>query len=139
VPVNQGVSKIPIDATRLKACRENTTGKPNCMAPAFGVIGLRLSDASEGSGRIPEIKRDSFRTLLRDDRATVRAFTRGGHGWTDKYSGVVEACGKLRCKSALIDGEIIVQDKNGLSDFGALRAATEGASHRLVMFAFDLL
>ena len=39
----------------------------------------------------------------------------------------------------VIDGEIIVQDKNGLSDFAALRAAIEGAPHRLVMFAFDLL
>jgi bifunctional non-homologous end joining protein LigD len=52
---------------------------------------------------------------------------------------VIQACSKLRCQSALIDGEIIVQDKNGLSDFAALRAAIEGAPHRLVMFAFDLL
>jgi ATP-dependent DNA ligase len=37
------------------------------------------------------------------------------------------------------DGEIIVQDKNGLSDFAALRAAIESSPHRLVMFAFDLL
>jgi bifunctional non-homologous end joining protein LigD len=34
---------------------------------------------------------------------------------------------------------VIVQDKNGLSDFAALRFAIEGAPHRLVMFAFDLL
>jgi ATP-dependent DNA ligase len=52
---------------------------------------------------------------------------------------VIEACRKLKCKSALIDGEIIVQDENGLSDFAALRACIEGAPHRLVMFAFDLL
>jgi hypothetical protein len=38
-----------------------------------------------------------------------------------------------------MDGEVIVQAKNGLSDFAALRAAIEGAPHRLVMFAFDLL
>jgi ATP-dependent DNA ligase len=36
--------------------------------------------------------------------------------WSDKYSWVVNACRKLRCRSALIDGEIIVQDKNGISD-----------------------
>jgi ATP-dependent DNA ligase len=36
--------------------------------------------------------------------------------WSDKYSRVVDACRKLRCRSALIDGEIIVQDKNGISD-----------------------
>jgi hypothetical protein len=71
------------------------------------------------------------------DRSDVRALTRGGYDWTDKYRRVVEACSKLKCRSALIDGEVIVQDKSGLSDFAALRAAIEGAPHRLVMFAFD--
>jgi len=92
-----------------------------------------------GPNWIHEIKHDGFRTLLRIDRGEVRAFTRGGLDWSDKYGRVIDACSKLKCQSALIDGEIIVQDKNGLSDFAALRAAIEGAPHRLVMFAFDLL
>jgi len=103
------------------------------------VIRFLASPASEREGWIHEIKHDGFRTLLRIDRGDIRAFTRGGHDWTDKYGRVIEACSKLKCKSALIDGEIIVQDKNGLSDFAALRAAIEGAPHQLVMFAFDLL
>jgi bifunctional non-homologous end joining protein LigD len=92
-----------------------------------------------GGGWIHEIKHDGFRTLARVDRGKAQAFSRGGHDWSDKYSRVIEACRKLYCRSALIDGEIIVQDKNGVSDFAALRAAIEGAPHRLVMFAFDLL
>jgi bifunctional non-homologous end joining protein LigD len=52
---------------------------------------------------------------------------------------VVDACGKLGCKAALIDGEVIVQDENGISDFDALRSAIYTAPHRLVFFAFDLL
>ena len=51
----------------------------------------------------------------------------------------MEACRKLRCRSALIDGEIIVQDNNGISDFAALRKAIDREPDRLVMFAFDLL
>jgi bifunctional non-homologous end joining protein LigD len=57
------------------------------------------------------------RTLLRIDPSDVRAFSRGGHDWTDKYGRVIGACRKVKCKSALIDVEIIVQDKNVLSDF----------------------
>jgi bifunctional non-homologous end joining protein LigD len=38
----------------------------------------------------------------------------------------------------MIDGEMIFH-KNGVSDFAALRAAIDGAPHRLVLFAFDLL
>jgi ATP-dependent DNA ligase len=102
-------------------------------------VPILSAEPPEGEGWIHEIKHDGFRTLFRIDRNEIRAFSRGGHDWTDKYSSLVEACRRLKCQSALIDGEIIVQDKNGLSDFAALRASIERAPHRLVMFAFDLL
>jgi ATP-dependent DNA ligase len=102
-------------------------------------IAILSAEPPKGEGWIHEIKHDGFRTLLRIDGTDVRAFSRGGHDWSDKYGRIIEAAGKLRCRSALIDGEVIVQDKNGLSDFAALRTAMEAAPHRLVMFAFDLL
>jgi ATP-dependent DNA ligase len=52
---------------------------------------------------------------------------------------VVRACANLGCKAALIDGEVVVQDEQGISDFEALRSAIYKAPHRLVFFAFDLL
>jgi bifunctional non-homologous end joining protein LigD len=69
----------------------------------------------------------------------VRAFSRHGRDWTGPYKRVVDAAAKLSCKAALIDGELIVQDENGISDFDALRSAIHQARHRLVLFAFDLL
>jgi bifunctional non-homologous end joining protein LigD len=51
---------------------------------------------------------------------------------------VVDACGKL-CESALIDGEMVVQDEHGITDLYALRSAIYTAPHRLAFFAFDLL
>jgi ATP dependent DNA ligase domain len=55
------------------------------------------------------------------------------------YRRVVDACGKLACETALIDGEMVVQDEHGITDFHALRSAIYTAPHRLVLFAFDLL
>jgi len=52
---------------------------------------------------------------------------------------VVEAVARLSCKAAVIDGEIIVQDGNGISDFHALRSAIHEAPNRIVFFAFYLL
>ena len=52
---------------------------------------------------------------------------------------MVEAAGNLPCHGAMIDGEIIVQDENGISGFDALRSAIHKAPHRIVLFAFDLL
>ncbi|HEY7765189.1 MAG TPA: ATP-dependent DNA ligase [Aestuariivirgaceae bacterium] len=109
---------------------------PKFIPPQTPVLS---AEPPEGDGWIHEIKHDGFRTLLRIDGGDNGAYSRGGHDWSDKYGRLIEAASKLKCRSALIDGEVIVQDKNGLSDFAALRAAIEGASHRLVMFAFDVL
>jgi ATP-dependent DNA ligase len=43
----------------------------------------------------------------------VQAFTRNGNDWTARYPAIVAAAEKLRCRSAVIDGEVIVQDESG--------------------------
>jgi bifunctional non-homologous end joining protein LigD len=78
-----------------------------------------------GSGWIHEIKHDGFQTLVRIAGKDVRAFSRSGLDWSDKYERVIDACRKLRCRSAPFDGEVVVQDEDGVSDFAALRAALE--------------
>jgi ATP-dependent DNA ligase len=70
-----------------------------------------------------EIKHDGYRTLIVIEGGKIRVFSRHGRDWTGPYRRVVEACAKLPCNAALIDGEIIVQDENGISDFEALRSA----------------
>jgi bifunctional non-homologous end joining protein LigD len=52
---------------------------------------------------------------------------------------IVSAAANLRCRSAILDGEVIVQDENGISDYAALRDAIENEPHRLLFYVFDLL
>jgi bifunctional non-homologous end joining protein LigD len=99
---------------------------------------ILVPEPPTGEGWIREIKYDGYRILVVIDRGQVHAFTRSGNDWTRAYRRVADACGKLTCETALIDGEIIVQDENGISDFDALRSAIYTAPHRLVFFAFDL-
>jgi len=86
-----------------------------------------------------EIKHDGYRTLLIVDRSEAQAFTRNHNDWTTRYPDIVAAAGKLRCRSAILDGEVIVQDAAGRSDFGAAHGAIARAASRLIYFAFDLL
>src|SRR5687767_13686569 len=109
---------------------------PSFIAPQVPILS---HEPPTGTGWIHEIKHDGFRTMLRIEGKDVRAFTRNGYDWSDKYQRIIEACGKLNCGSALIDGEVIVQNDKGVSDFAALRAAMDREPHRLVLFAFDLL
>jgi bifunctional non-homologous end joining protein LigD len=65
--------------------------------------------------------------------------TRNGHDWSDRYPSIVRAAANLRCQSAIIDGEAIVQDGNGVSDFEALASAMRWRPHSIILYAFDLM
>ena len=91
------------------------------------------------AGWIHEVKHDGYRTLLITERRKARAFTRNGFDWTERYSSIANAAAKLDCRSAIIDGEMIVQNERGLSDFEALKSAIRWQPHRLILCSFDLL
>lgn len=100
----------------------------------------RLIDGpAKGDIWLHEIKYDGNRTQLLVEDGTARVFTRNGHDWTAKYGPIIAAAQTFPCTSATVDGEIVVQDENGVSDFAALRSAITKEPHRLTFYAFDLL
>src|SRR3954464_1080231 len=86
---------------------------------------------------VHEIKHDGFRLMVRREGSRVRCFTRGGYDWADRFPAIVEAAGRLKAQSFMIDGEVIVRRHDGLSDFNALRYRSAGMEASLV--AFDLI
>jgi len=84
-------------------------------------------------------KHDGYRTLLIIERGKARAYTRNGFDWTDRYSGITKVAAKLDCRAAIIDGEVIVQNEHGVSDFDALKSAIRWRPQSLIFCAFDLL
>src|SRR5262249_17452421 len=70
-----------------------------------------------------EIKPDGFRFIARRDGDRVRVFSRNAKDWTDRVPLIVEALRALPVTSVTFDGEGVVVDERGLSDFERLRAA----------------
>jgi bifunctional non-homologous end joining protein LigD len=93
----------------------------------------------EGKHWIHEIKHDGYRSQVLLERGQARVFTRNGFDWSDRYPSIVRAAINLRCQSAIIDGEAIVQNGNGASDFDALSSALRRQPHSIIFYAFDLL
>jgi bifunctional non-homologous end joining protein LigD len=93
----------------------------------------------QGDGWIHELKYDGYRTQVHISHSQVRAYTRNAYDWTARYKPIVECAGSLACASAILDGELIVQDEAGRSDFHALKAAIAREPDKLVLLAFDLL
>jgi ATP-dependent DNA ligase len=87
----------------------------------------------------PARRLDSRSTLLIIERRKARAYTRNGFDWTERYLGIAKAAAKLDCRSAVIDGKVIVQNKSGVSDFDALKSAIRWRPQSLIFCAFDLL
>lgn len=88
---------------------------------------------------IHEVKFDGYRSQLIIEPEGTRIFTRSGIDWTAKYKPLVKAAATLDVESAIIDGEIIVTNEAGLSDFAALRSAITRRPGDLYLVAFDLL
>ena len=87
-----------------------------------------------------EIKYDGYRLQARIEAGAVELFTRTGLDWTPRFKMVAKALGRLKLKSALIDGEVVVEDERGASNFARLvDDLRAGRSGRMVYIAFDLL
>ena len=72
--------------------------------------------------------------------AKPKAFTSRGNDWSKRFDYLLSELVMLPTRECIIDGEAVVQDEKGLTDFGALQddLAKDG-SDRIVYFAFDLL
>jgi bifunctional non-homologous end joining protein LigD len=76
----------------------------------------------------------------RIDGPSIRLFTRKAIHWTNRFRSITDALGKLGFGSALIDGEVIVEDATGISSLNNLQADLKaGRQGRLRHFLFDLL
>jgi bifunctional non-homologous end joining protein LigD len=91
-------------------------------------------------GWVYELKYDGVRLLTRCDGDDVRAISRNGIDWTHKIGPVVTALAKLDLEGAWLDGELIVTDERGRSDFSLLQHCMEqGRIEELQYCIFDLL
>jgi bifunctional non-homologous end joining protein LigD len=93
----------------------------------------------EGQQWIHEIKYDGYRCQVLLARGQARVLTRNGYDWTDRYPSIARTASSLRCQSAIIDGEAIVQDGNGVSDFDSLNSAMRWRPESIILYAFDLM
>ena len=95
-----------------------------------------------GDEWLHEVKFDGYRIEAHVAGGEVKLYTRTGLDWTHRFG---EPRRRRRwpastCKSAVIDGEIVVLGKDGVSTFSELQLAlSEGKGERMIFYAFDLL
>lgn len=134
-------SKPAAPATRLAKLAMPDGAKkaklPLALAPQLAT--LVESAPADSSQWQYEIKFDGYRILARVDGDDVRLFTRQGHDWTSKLRGLAAEIRTLGLPDGWLDGEIVVIDAQGITDFQALQNAFETAhAESIQYYVFDL-
>ena len=95
--------------------------------------------APDGEAWLHEIKWDGYR-LLADVRDGVVALrSRNGLNWTDDFPEVVQAIEALPVTDLRLDGELVVLDAQGRSDFTGLQKVIDGTAKQPLRYVvFDM-
>lgn len=95
--------------------------------------------APDGDSWLHEIKWDGYRLLADLHDGEVKLRSRNGLDWTGDFPEVVQAVRALPVDDARLDGELVVLDEKGRSDFAALQRVIDGSSKAPLRYLlFDL-
>ncbi len=87
-----------------------------------------------------EIKFDGYRAIATLNDGRIELWSRNRKLLTADYPEVVAALQKLRCRTAVLDGEIVAIDAEGRSRFQLLQGrAVAGERPPIIYYGFDLL
>ncbi|MBH1555258.1 DNA ligase D [Stenotrophomonas maltophilia] len=95
--------------------------------------------APDGERWLHEIKWDGYRLLADLHDGEVKLRSRNGLDWTADFPDVVQAVRALPVHDARLDGELVVLDAQGRSDFATLQRVIDGSAKQPLRYiVFDL-
>jgi len=119
-----------------KPRRSSTAGLPAFIPPMMCEL---HKEPPSGPGWLHETKLDGYRLEAAVHGSDVCLYTREGLDWTARFPTIAEALGTLGLRKTLLDGEAVVFDSAGLTDFTALVQALKEKSATISYVAFDIL
>ncbi|MGB6447296.1 MAG: DNA ligase D [Xanthobacteraceae bacterium] len=139
-PATAKVERKSVRGSRAGAARASAhsrAGFPAFVPPSLATL---QEGVPSGKNWLHEIKFDGYRIEARLDHGKVQLLTRKQLDWTHRFKPIADAIKKLAAKTALIDGELVVEDDKGVSSFSLLQTdLKDDRDDRFVYRAFDLL
>jgi bifunctional non-homologous end joining protein LigD len=105
-------------------------------------LAMLVPTPPEGTDWLHEIKFDGYRMLCRVEQGSARFDSRNGQDWTARFASLAQAAARLPAKQVLLDGEVVVLDAHGVSQFQLLQNAMSNRKNghdAPVYYTFDLL
>lgn len=119
------------------ATQEAPDPPPHFVAP---MLCRTRATPPQGEGWLAEVKYDGYRMALRAADDGVTLTSRNKKDYTHRFVGIAKAAEPLRATGVLFDGEVVVFDDEGRTDFGALADADKSGKRVSATYvAFDCL
>jgi len=121
----------------LKTLLKGTPRKafPAKLTPMLATLADKPFDSDEWSY---EVKWDGYRAVAFMNGKTAELKSRNDKSFNEKFYPIHDALKQWGIK-AVVDGEVVVTDENGLSNFGDLQNWRSEADGDLLYFVFDIL
>ncbi|MFA5450257.1 MAG: non-homologous end-joining DNA ligase, partial [Clostridia bacterium] len=146
-----GDTKNKPTAPKKSKAASNTKSKPannnknkvskNPFSEAEAQPALLVSQPPEGEGWIFEPKYDGYRILSFIENNTARLVTRNGNDFTPQFNVLAEElAAHAEGRAVVLDGEVVIADDSGKTDFQALQNYMKNPQGEQLTFAiFDIL
>ncbi len=108
---------------------------PKTLAPMLATL---VDKPFDEPGWLYEIKWDGYRAIALCNKGKVELKSRNNKSFNEKFYPVHDAIKQWNI-NAVLDGEIAVLNKDGISHFGALQNWRSEADGDLVFYVFDIL
>ncbi len=134
------VSKSRPPGRRRKPRAIRVSGAPSAAMPhrVRPMLATLVEQPFDRAGWLFEIKWDGYRGIAEVEKGQVKLYSRTGQSFETRFAPVVEALRQLG-HDAVIDGEVVVLDSEGRSQFQLLQNDRTAGRGRLAYLAFDLL
>ncbi|MEJ7738549.1 MAG: non-homologous end-joining DNA ligase [Chitinophagaceae bacterium] len=116
-----------------------TKGDVSIMpAHAKPMMATLVKESFDDAGWLFELKWDGYRAVATVIHGEVELLSRNNLSFTSRYLPVTEALQRLKI-NVILDGEIIILNENGISDFQQLQSWQRTGKGDLMYYVFDIL
>lgn len=141
---NDGIRDYKTSVRTNRTMKEIEDGKeadPLPFEKANVQLAKLVDKVPEGEDWFFELKYDGYRILVYIQDNQARLVSRNGRDYTTKFQSIADALIEWSDgKTKILDGEVVVLDEDGCTDFQALQVFLKSPKgHTLTYMVFDLL
>ncbi|MFC4873616.1 DNA ligase D [Negadavirga shengliensis] len=131
-------TELGYDAEDIQDDEDEEAGSVSLNKLVKPMLAMKTSAIFSKAGWVYEIKWDGYRVMANIQNGTVHLYSRNGITYNQKYPSLVTQLQAVP-HDALLDGEVVVVNEEGIPDFQKLQHYSEEIDGELRYYVFDIL